>query len=218
MLSALTMSAAFSHLLELGPKKGFDAGLYVKLHRTLYPNYGRVAGMAEFLAVLSSMALALRERRRFEVAGAGLLPATHGVFYALVHPANRTMAAWPLDQIPADWTRWRDQWEYSHAARAALVDGGGGRAGDVGVGGEVRISFMHRSASQLSSVFGESDCQSGTKECGHGPCSVGTFRDFKLAGGLESADLSRGCTKRRDRNLLHSARRLCPLPHQTGLA
>jgi hypothetical protein len=42
-------------------------------------------------------------------------------FLAFVHPANLTMAGWPLDAIPSDWTGWRDQWEYGHAARAILL-------------------------------------------------------------------------------------------------
>jgi hypothetical protein len=31
------------------------------------------------------------------------------------------MASWPLDEIPPGWSHWRNQWEYTHAARAVLV-------------------------------------------------------------------------------------------------
>ena len=31
------------------------------------------------------------------------------------------MVRWPLADIPPDWTRWRDRWEYGHAVRAGLI-------------------------------------------------------------------------------------------------
>jgi hypothetical protein len=47
----------------------------------------------------------------------------HGAFWLVVSPANTTMGSWPLDSIPPDWSRWRNQWEYAHATRALLVTG-----------------------------------------------------------------------------------------------
>ena len=123
------MSAAFAHLMELPPKMRYDPSLYVRLHRTLYPNFGRIAGPAEILAVLATGGLAwhLKKRRsdafRLTAAAAGSLAAADGLFWLLINRANTTMANWPLDAIPAGWTGWRDQWEYTHAARALLVTG-----------------------------------------------------------------------------------------------
>ncbi|HYZ87411.1 MAG TPA: hypothetical protein VE621_23550, partial [Bryobacteraceae bacterium] len=62
-------------------------------------------------------------KARLITTGAGCLAAAHAIFWTLVAPANRTMAAYDLDAIPAEWQRWRDQWEYSHAARAVLLTG-----------------------------------------------------------------------------------------------
>lgn len=126
LLMSLAMASAFCHLLELPPKMTFDDRLYVMLHRTLYPNYGRVAGTAEFLAVMAVAGLAWRVRRARGVfiptlAGAILMVAAHAVFWIVVQPANSTMAAWSLEAIPVDWTEWRNQWEYGHAARAVLM-------------------------------------------------------------------------------------------------
>jgi hypothetical protein len=129
MLTSFTMSAAFCHLLEMQPKKKYEKGLYVRLHRTLYPNYGRVAGIAEILSVLSTLGLTLRMRRqeskgaRLAGVAAGCLAAAHTVFQTLVSPVNKTMASWPLDSIPDDWMRLRDQWEHGHATRAFLTIG-----------------------------------------------------------------------------------------------
>lgn len=106
--------------------------LYVRLHRTLYPMYGKTAGFWELASVISTGALALRMRdqRWFQrdprsslltKVALGCVAAAHSIFWGLVEPANRKMAAWSLSEIPADWKRWRNQWEYSHSARAALV-------------------------------------------------------------------------------------------------
>src|SRR5688572_21130444 len=54
MCTAVTMTASFAHLLELSGKMRLDRSLYVMLHRTLYWNFGRVGGMGEILAVLTS--------------------------------------------------------------------------------------------------------------------------------------------------------------------
>jgi hypothetical protein len=105
---------------------GLSPELYVMLHRTLYPNFGRIAGTAEGMALLSVIALTWRVRRtlvlfRATLSSAILLVLSHVVFWVFVYRANTTMAAWPLDQIPADWTSWRDRWEYAHATRAGLT-------------------------------------------------------------------------------------------------
>jgi hypothetical protein len=126
MLMAVAVAAAVAHLMELPPKMKFEASLYVMLHRTLYPNFGRFAGIAEFLAVVAVAALAWRvrdERALFAptLISALLMAVAHAVFWILVQPANTTMAAWPLDAIPAHWKQWRNRWEYSHAARAVLT-------------------------------------------------------------------------------------------------
>jgi hypothetical protein len=129
MSTAVTMTAAFGHLMELPPKMHFAPRLYVALHRTLYPNFGRIAGVAEILAVVTTGALAWRLRKQrskaypLTASAAGALAAAHGAFWSLVSPANTTMANWPLDSIPPDWTRWRNRWEYTHAVRALLITG-----------------------------------------------------------------------------------------------
>jgi hypothetical protein len=127
MAAAMTMSAAVAHLMELPAKMHYEPPLYVRLHRTLYPTFGKTAGPAEAVAVASTAALAWmvrRERRRssrLTVAAAGCLAAAHGIFWGVVQPANVEMMRWPLDAIPQDWANWRNRWEYGHAVRAGLV-------------------------------------------------------------------------------------------------
>jgi protein tyrosine phosphatase (PTP) superfamily phosphohydrolase (DUF442 family) len=52
MSTAVTMTAALAHLMELPAKMRFEPSLWVRLHRTMYPNFGRTAGPAEAAAVI----------------------------------------------------------------------------------------------------------------------------------------------------------------------
>jgi hypothetical protein len=129
MSTSITMGAAVAHLLEMPSKMQYEPDLYVRLHRTLYPNFGRFAGLAEAVSLITTGGLAwwLQKRRAsafpLTVAAAGCLAAAHAAFWTLVQPANTTMARWRLEEIPSGWSHWRDQWEYTHAARAVLATG-----------------------------------------------------------------------------------------------
>jgi hypothetical protein len=63
MSTVVTMTAAVAHLMELPAKMRYEPSLWVRLHRTMYPNFGRTAGPAEAAAVAST----------------GLLPGGRGV-------------------------------------------------------------------------------------------------------------------------------------------
>lgn len=127
MSTAMTMSAAVAHLMELPAKMQYEPPLYVRLHRTLYPNFGRTAGPAEAIAVAATGVLAwmVRHHRprsfRPTAVAAGCLAAAHAIFWSVVQPANVTMMRWPLDAVPRNWASWRNRWEYGHAVRAGLV-------------------------------------------------------------------------------------------------
>jgi hypothetical protein len=47
MLTALSLSAAFAHLLEMPAKLKYDGALWLNLLQTLYPTFGRVSGVCE---------------------------------------------------------------------------------------------------------------------------------------------------------------------------
>jgi hypothetical protein len=127
MSTAMTMSAVVAHLMELPAKMRYEPELYVRLHRTLYPNFGRAAGPAEAFAVVATGGLAWWSRGRrpdafpLTAAAAGCLAAAHGIFWSVVQPVNVEMLRWRLDDTPRDWKHWRDRWEYGHAVRAGLV-------------------------------------------------------------------------------------------------
>jgi hypothetical protein len=120
---AVTMSAAVAHVMEMPAKMRCERDLYVQLHRRLYCTFGKVAGTAEAFAVGSAGLLALWGQKRrprsspLTMSAALSLAAAHGVYWAAVEPANRTMGGWRMDAIPPDWDRWRSRWEYGHAVR-----------------------------------------------------------------------------------------------------
>jgi hypothetical protein len=124
--TAVAMTAAVGHALELPAKMRYEPWLWVKLHRTLYWNFGRIAGPAEAAAVLSTGLLAWMRRFQPEAfqstaVAAACLASTHAIFWSLVQPVNVEVLRWRLDAIPDDWTTRRDRWEYGHALRAGLV-------------------------------------------------------------------------------------------------
>jgi hypothetical protein len=124
-LTALSMGVAFAHALQLLPKMQYAPALYLTLFKSLYEYYGKIAGWFEVGAVLAAIALVylVRDRRPAflpTLIGTACLVAAHAAYWIWVAPANNLMASWPVESPPADWTRVRDQWEYTHLARFFL--------------------------------------------------------------------------------------------------
>ena len=126
ILTALSMAAAFGHLLELPAKMGFSGAKWLDLNQTLYgPGFGTLGAFCEVGAVISVLVLAVVVRRRrpafaWTVAAAASVCAAHAVFWFLVAPVNAEIAPLSPDTLPKEWADLRMQWEYSHAARAIL--------------------------------------------------------------------------------------------------
>jgi hypothetical protein len=123
-LTALLMGATFCHVLESPAKMRYPGELYLTLHRTLYSAFGppNIGPFIEIGAITTALALVFLTRKRrpafwLTLACAASLVAGLAVYFAFVEPANVAMRAMSLDAPPADWTRWRDQWEYGHMAR-----------------------------------------------------------------------------------------------------
>lgn len=125
MLTALSLSAAFAHLLEMPAKLTYDGALWLNLLQTLYPTFGRVSGVCEIGAVVAALVLvaAIRDRRkafRWTLLAAACLVVTHAIFWIWVAPVNAALVPLSPETLPTDWTHLRDQWEFGHAARAIL--------------------------------------------------------------------------------------------------
>ncbi|MGE3908904.1 MAG: hypothetical protein AB7K36_06120 [Chloroflexota bacterium] len=128
LLAALSMGASFCHALELWPKLQWAAPLYVEVQNEppgLYVMFGTVGAVAEVGSVLAAGVLAYLARgrgasARLSLIGAVLLALALISWVVFVAPANSVMREWTPTSVPADWLRWRDQWEYAHAANFAL--------------------------------------------------------------------------------------------------
>ena len=125
MFTALSMGMALCHLLEMPAKMTYDGALWLRLLQTLYGAFGTIGAFIEVGAVITAVVLAILVRRRrpafgWTLLGALCLVAAHLAWWVWVAPVNATMAPLTPETLPADWMRLRDQWEYTHAARAVL--------------------------------------------------------------------------------------------------
>lgn len=125
MLTALSLGPALGHLLELPAKMTYEGELWLTVSQTLYGAFGRIGGFFEVGAVVTVAVLAILVRERqpafgWTLLGALCVVAAHAAFWIWLAPVNATIAALTLETLPADWTGLRNQWEYTHAARAVL--------------------------------------------------------------------------------------------------
>lgn len=126
MFAALSMGTVLCHLMEMPAKVNFDGALWLTLLHKLYPpTFGTIGAFFEVGAIVTSLLLAYLVRRRWQtfawtLAGALCLLVAHAGFWLWIAPVNATMAVLTPDTLPTDWTRLRDQWEFTHAARAIL--------------------------------------------------------------------------------------------------
>lgn len=127
LLGSLSLGMSFCHVLEMPARRSWDADLWVAttVHGGLYRLFGP-AGVGAWIgvgALLATAALAVWLRGpapafRLTVVAAVSLAVAHGLWWGLVFPANRELANWLAGPIPPDWARWRDRWEFGHAAVA----------------------------------------------------------------------------------------------------
>ena len=123
ILAALTMGMAFAHTLELSAKMDYNASLYASISQSLYWGFGHIGGpiegMTVFLAAPLLLFLVRKQRPAFwwTLVGTGCFASAFIVFLVFTEPMNREIVQWSIESVPADWTRVRNQWEYSHVAR-----------------------------------------------------------------------------------------------------
>lgn len=122
LLTALILIAPGAHLFSLPNKIALVQEQYY-LAQTAYRGW-HYTGFLIFAALFANLALAYALRadikaRNFALAAAALIVATLVVFFIWTFPANQATANWTAQ--PANWQTLRAQWEYSHAANAAIA-------------------------------------------------------------------------------------------------
>lgn len=123
LLTALCLIPAGAHLFELPNKLALDREAYLTV-QGIYRGWA-LFGLALVAAILADGALALAARRGrpqaypWALAAVLLMLLDLAVFFAWVYPANQATENWTF--APDDWEALRRQWEYGHAAGAALT-------------------------------------------------------------------------------------------------
>jgi len=127
ILTALSAGLSFAHLLMLPPRiYYFDAQLWVATTtKGLYALFGSVGAFVEIGSILTAAVLTFLARGRGPVfrltlAGAILVALAFASWLIFVAPVNAELATWTPTAFPADWARYRDQWEYAHATNAVI--------------------------------------------------------------------------------------------------
>jgi uncharacterized membrane protein len=127
MLASFSLSLSMTHLLELPQRMQFDQQLWVRVTvvENVYKLFGSVGAVFEVTAILTAIVLAFLVRKHgstfyWTLGGAILLVLAFVSWIVFVLPMNAEFAQWGTNPIPADWTRYRDQWEYAHAVNALI--------------------------------------------------------------------------------------------------
>ncbi|WP_119458939.1 DUF1772 domain-containing protein [Rhodospirillaceae bacterium SYSU D60014] len=121
LFNALALVPAGAHLFELPNKIGLPQEQYF-IVQGIYRGWA-LFGFIVVGALLANLVLAAMFRRRrtpFLWALVALLAiaGTQIIFWTWTFPANQATMNWT--QAPGNWRELRTQWEYSHAASAAL--------------------------------------------------------------------------------------------------
>jgi len=123
---ALEMPAS----LEMPARLTYGAPLYVTVTHTVYSFFAAVAGPVEVGALACALTLSLlawrdpwgsRAVRAWAIGGTVCLLLAHVAFSLSIDPVDRVFGTWIPDAVPSNWSRLRDQWEWTHAARAGLM-------------------------------------------------------------------------------------------------
>ena len=125
LLVALTLGMTFAHVMEIPGKLRLDGATWLAVQHNLYVAFGVVGAAIEVLAIVLTWLLVLMVRRRrpafsWTVAAAVCVSAGLVDWFLLVAPMNVALSVWIPGTLPADWTRYRDQWEIGHAIHAGL--------------------------------------------------------------------------------------------------
>lgn len=120
VFTALALVPGGAHLMSLPAKIAMPAEPYF-VAQQVYRGWAW-AGAVIFLAIFANFAAGLfasGTRRRLFLAAGVTVATTLGVFFLWTFPANQATGNWT--SVPENWETLRAQWEYSHAANAALT-------------------------------------------------------------------------------------------------
>lgn len=119
---ALALAPAAAHVLQLPNKIGLPSADYLTVQQ-LYRGWALLAIVVVAALVATAGLLIVRWHAGQPVTAAALaflcVAGAQVVFWVWTQPVNKETDNWT--RLPAAWTALRAQWEYSHAAGAALT-------------------------------------------------------------------------------------------------
>lgn len=124
VLAALAIAPLAAHVLEMPNKLMLSGPLWLAVQQHLYRGWGPFYGApVEIGALCVSGVLAWREwgGRSPTVLAALCYAGMIAVFFIFNAPVNHALNGWTARTLPADWSRWRLQWEIGHALAAVLA-------------------------------------------------------------------------------------------------
>ena len=120
VLTALALLPGGAHVMSRAAKITMPEESYF-VAQQVYRGWAW-AGVVIFLAIFANFAAAFianGPRRQLFMAAGAAVAATLAVFFLWTYPANQATGNWT--SVPENWERLRTEWEYSHAANAALT-------------------------------------------------------------------------------------------------
>ncbi|WP_201864437.1 DUF1772 domain-containing protein [Microvirga soli] len=122
LITALALVPTGAHLFALPNKINLPRDAYLSV-QGIYAGWAWL-GLFDVVALILNVTLAIMLRRQrpavyFAWTAALCLVAFFAIFFAWTFPANQATAN--LTTIPDDWSRLRQEWEYSHAVNAAVM-------------------------------------------------------------------------------------------------
>jgi hypothetical protein len=125
VIAFIATTGPIAHVLELLPKLALDGPLWLGIQQHLYRGWGAVFGPVEILALLSSLLLMMQfrdhpARLRVYLIASLCYALMLICFFVFNNPVNQALNGWTAATMPADWMRYRTQWEIGHALAALL--------------------------------------------------------------------------------------------------
>jgi len=129
LVTALSLGASWSHILQIRGKAAWDAALWRTAMESLYRDYATLGAVTEMGAIVLAWTLTISYRRlpsarRWSSAAAALLTfAFFALWLGFVAPINAVIATWSPNAMPTDWMEYRNRWEMWHAVIAMVKAG-----------------------------------------------------------------------------------------------
>ena len=122
LLTALALVPTGAHLFELPNKINLSRDAYLTV-QGIYAGWAWL-GIIDLAALVLNVILAVKLRQQrlafsFAAAAALCFVVFFAIFFTWTLPANQATANWTT--LPDDWSRLRQEWEYSHAVNAVMM-------------------------------------------------------------------------------------------------